>query len=255
MKISLAASLASLLLAGNALAADAPKANGFRIESEGQFARDYADSVERIDAGVYLVTKGPLAGKTITMGEAGLAYDLAALRARVPESLRERAQIKSRIKRLEGVRTRYAALHTLQSRSAAKASTSSSLPCVYYNPRNGTPTYYSAFAYVNATAEYYMSNGGGGLNYYYARASATASGTVNRPGNVPYGSGVLSAYAIAWNHQTNVMVQQFGYGPSASAGTGYVYSGPAFSHDLEAAAGVEGEGDCYGYVSISDALQ
>lgn len=255
MKISLAASLASLLLAGNALAADAPKQDGFRIESEAQLVGDYGDQLERMAPGVYQIVKGPLAGKTISLGETGLAYDLAALRARIPESLRERAQIKSRIKRLEGVRARYATLRTLQSRSAAKASTSSSLPCVYYNPRTGTPTFYSAFAYVDATAGYYMSNGGGGLNYYYARASAGASGTVNRPYNVPYGSGVVSVYAIAWNHQTNTVAQQFGYGPSASAGSGYVYSGPEFSHNLEAAAGVEGEGDCYGYVSISDALR
>ncbi|MFZ5636335.1 MAG: hypothetical protein ACOY82_07065 [Pseudomonadota bacterium] len=253
--ISLAAALAATLIGGQALAADAPDSAGFRIESEDQFVRDYGDRVERVAPGVYQVVEGPLAGKTLAMGEAGLAYELAALRARVPTSLRERALIKARIKRLEGVRTRYSKLHALQARDATKASTSSSLPCQYYNPRTNTTIFYNAVAYVQATAEYYMSNGGGGLNYYYARASASASGTVVKPGNVPFASGVVSVYALARNNHNGTLVQQFNYGPSVSAGTGYVYSGPDFSHDLDATAAVEGDGDCYGFVSISDALQ
>lgn len=252
MKISLAASLASLLLAGNALAADTPKANGFRIESEGQFARDYADSVERIDAGVYLVTKGPLAGKTITMGESGLAYDLAALRARVPDSLRERAQIKSRIKRLERTAERF---ERRRGDVATKASSLGSISCYHYNWTTRQGTWYSGTAHVSATAEYYMSNGGGGLNYYYARAAASANGSLSAPPGVPYGSGALSAHALAWNHHTNVISQQFGYGNYPNVSSGYVYSGPDFSHDLEAFSGVEGEGDCTGYVGIADYLR
>ena len=45
------------------------------------------------------------------------------------------------------------------------------------------------------------------------------------------------------------------HGPAlASRTTGYVYGGPAFFHDLFASANVTGEGDCYGYVSISDSM-
>lgn len=48
----------------------------------------------------------------------------------------------------------------------------------------------------------------------------------------------------------------FGLDPvSASASTGYVYSGPAFSHNLTAKAAVYGMGNCFGYVSISDTMQ
>lgn len=251
-KTMLATGLVASMFAGQALAADAPNANSFRIESEGQFARDYADSVERIDAGVYLVTKGPLAGKTITMGESGLAYDLAALRARVPASLRERAQIKSRIKRLERTAGRF---ERQRADVAAKASSSGSISCYHYNWTTRQGTWYSGTAYVSATAEYYMSNGGGGLNYYYARAAASANGSLSAPPGVPYGSGALSAHALAWNHHTNVISQQFGYGNYPNVSSGYVYSGPDFSHDLEAFSGVEGEGDCTGYVGIADYLR
>lgn len=250
MKHALSISLASLLLAGSAQAAEK-----LRISSEEQFAREYADRIELMAPGVYQIVKGPLAGKLVSLGEAGLDHDLTALRARVPTSVRERAVIQARIKRLENTRARYSKLHQLQARDTTRASTSSTLPCYYYNPRTNSTIYYSAFATVEATTEYYMSNGGGGLNPYYARASASAFGSVSRPGNVPYGSGMVSIYALAWNHDTSTLNQYFNYGAIASGGTGYVYSGPVFSHNLEATAGVEGEGDCFGYVSISDTLR
>ena len=251
MKTTLAAALTATLLTGQVLAADAPKADGFRIESEDQFARDYADSVERVAAGVYLVTRGPLAGKTITMGESGLAYDLAALRARTPNSLRERQLIKSRIKRLERNVARYEHLRT---RSPTKASQLGAISCYHYNWTTRQGTWYSGTGHVSANAEYYMSNGGGGLNYYYARAYANASGSVSSPPGVPFGSGALSAFAVAWNHNTDVILQNFGYGNYPNVGSGAVYSGPDFFHNLEAFSGVEGEGDCTGYIGISATL-
>lgn len=238
-----------------AAAADRPADGSLRIESEAQFARDYGDLVERAGPGVYQIVKGPLAGKTIAMGEAGLAYDLAGLRARTANSLRERMWIKARIKHLEQVGARFATLRTLPARGIAKVSSFGTLPCVYHNPRTNIATFYLGSTYVNATAQYYLDNGGGGLNPYYARAAAAASGVVSPPYGVPYGSGVMSAFALAWNHNSGALVQRFGYGPNASAATGFVYSGPDFSHNLEASASVEGEGDCYGYVSISDTLR
>jgi len=254
IKSLLASSVATLLLAGTAIAAAPSAPTSLRIESEDQFVRDYGDLVERAAPGVYQIVKGPLAGKTIAMGEAGLAYDLAGLRARTPNSLRERLLIKKRIKRLEHAGARFATLRELQSRGGAKLASYGTLPCWYHNWSNGTQTYYYAVAFVNATAEYYLDNGGGGLNYYYARASASASGHVATPPNVPYWSGVISTSALAWNHHTGALVQRYGYGSATAVSTGYVYSGPDFSHDLGASATVEGEGDCFGYVSISDAL-
>lgn len=67
-------------------------------------------------------------------------------------------------------------------------------------------------------------------------------------------SGVVSTFALAWNHNTGVLVQRSGYGSSSSVSTGDVYSGPAFSHNLDASSTVEGEGDCVGYLSIDDHL-
>lgn len=248
IKTFLAATLSAALLAGHALAADAPKADGFRIESEDQFARDYADSVERIAAGVYLVTRGPLAGKTITIGESGLAYDLAELRARAGTNGRERSAIQSRVKRLERTAERF---QRQRASMATRASSSGTINCYYYDWSTNRNIMYGGSAFVTATAEYYMSNGGGGLNPYYARAIAIANGSVSHPPGVPYGSGVLSAFALAWNHQTNAIAQKSAYGVNPGASSGYVYSGPNFSHDLEAFSTVEGEGDCLGYVGIS----
>ncbi|MFD0724428.1 hypothetical protein [Lysobacter brunescens] len=242
---------AALLFAGHATA-ETPRSDGFRIESEDQFARDYADSVERIDAGVYLVTKGALAGRTITLGESGLAYDLAALRARVPASGRERSVLQSQVKRLQRTAERF---ERQRSNATTRASQLGAIQCSYFNWSTRQTIWYSGTAYVSATAEYYMSNGGGGLNPYYARAAASANGSVSAPPGVPFGSGSLSAHAVAWNRNTNVIAQKFSFGNYPNVSSGYVYSGPDFSHNLEAFSGVEGEGDCLGYVGISANLQ
>jgi hypothetical protein len=254
-KIPLAA-LAATLLAGQALSADtthsaASKPDGFRIESEAQFVRDYGDRIERVGTGVYVVTRGPMAGKTITIGESGLAYELAALRARVPSSPQERKQIRALIQRLERSALAYKRMRT---RLPEKAAIVGTIGCYNYNWSTRRGTWYSGGAYVSATAEYYMSNGGGGLNPYYARAYAAANGSLSVPFGVPYGSGALSAYAVAWNHNTNVIAQNYGYGNYPNVASGIVYSGPDFSHNLESFSGVEGEGDCVGHVSISATL-
>lgn len=246
MKSSLAASLASLLLAGNALAADA-----FRIESEAQFVGDYDDRIERMAPGVYQIVKGPLAGKTISLGETGLAYDLAALRAHIPQSRRERAQAKAQIRRLETEQARFAQLRART--GPTKASRSDAFPC-QYQPLDGAPIYYYGSATVTATTELYMLRSDGLFNPYYARASAGAGGTVYTPFGVPADVSLL-AYAVAHERQLGQIItrQQQGV-QSASVATGYVYSGPAFFHDLFASASVHGRGNCYGYVSISDSM-
>ncbi len=249
MHRTLSLAVAALLFAGHASAAET-----LRVESEDQFNRDYGHLVERHAAGVYQFVEGPLAGKTVTMGKAGLTHDLAALRALTPANARERAFLKQRILRLERSLARHAKFEARVGGDSARKTGSATFPCAYVSPTTNRTIRYSAAATVVATTEYYLSNGGGGLNTYYARASATAAGSVARPSGVPLGSGVVSTFALAWNHITGLLVQRSGYGASSSVGTGYVYSGPEFSHNLDASATVEGEGDCVGYLSIDDHL-
>lgn len=249
---SLATACATLLLAGNAFAGPATAPNGFRIESEAQFLRDYGDQVEAAAPGVYQVVRGPLAGKTVALGEAGLRYDLAALRARVGDDARTAMKTRALVRRLEATQARLATARAGTGTDNAKLSTSGLLFCRYFN---GTRTItYTAQAWIEATTGYYLDNGGGGLNYYYARAIANATGIVSRPVGVP---SRVSLYADAYaaNRISGQTVFRTGAGVSgASAGTGYVYSGPDFAHDLYALAMVSGTGDCNGYISITDSL-
>ena len=255
MKTMLAAALTPLLFASSAFAADGAAANGFRIESEAQFARDYGNQIEQMAPGVYQVVKGSFAGKTVTLGETGLAYDLAALRTQTPRSRQERAQIKAQMRLLERTLAGFSKLREYRRPDQIRKSTSGTFPCYYYSWRTGRTIFYNGFAQVSATTELYLDNGGGGLNFYYARASAVASGTVFRPYNVPT-SLTMTAYAFAKNHYTGQVAEQTIYGiTSAGTSTGYVYSGPTFSHNMSATATIAGNGDCFGYVSISDTLQ
>jgi len=248
----LAATLAATLLAGPALAADAPKNDGFRIESEDQFVRDYGDLVERAAPGVYQIVKGPLAGKTIAMGEAGLAYDLAVLRARMPTAPQARAAWQAEVRRLEDTRTRLARQDTGVPTTSLK-STGGALQCQYW-PIGGQPILYYGIATVSATAELYLDSGDGTPNPYYARASARASGTVYAPPGVP-ASVSLYAYATAQERYRGTTITRSMPGlNSAAVSTGYVYSGPAFFHDLFASSSVSGRGNCYGYVGVSDSM-
>lgn len=251
MKISLAATLASLLLAGNAFAAD-----GFRIENEAQFVRDYGDQVEQIGPGVYQVIKGDLAGKTIAIGNAGLRFDIATQRARTFTSPRLRTKQQSLVRRLEAIAQRQNALSAGRGTARnAKLGASGGFDCIYWPAGGGSPVFYSGSAQVNATTGLYMSNGGGGFNYYYARASANATGSISKPAGVPT-SLSLTGLVHAENIQTSQVVSYnlSGYN-SIGGSTGYVYSGPTFGHDLYAFSAVSGTGNCSGYVSISDSFQ
>jgi hypothetical protein len=78
---------------------DAPR-EGVKIQNEAQLLRDYGHRLEKIAQGVYLGRSGPLAGKTIGIGRAGLAYDLEGLRAHDAKSARPDAQRKALIERL-----------------------------------------------------------------------------------------------------------------------------------------------------------
>lgn len=248
MKNILAAALASLVFAGTAIAAD-----GLKIESEAQFARDYGDKIEQISPGVYLIVAGDLAGKTVSIGEAGLEYDLGVQRAQLTGSSRSKAQTRALIRQMEGVRVRYATARAqLATDVGTRKAASAALSCVY--SYNGQVTYYSGSAQVNATTGLYLDNGGGGFNYYYARASASATANVYKPFNVP-ASITNNRLVRAENLNTGQVIQKTGIpGTNGTTSTGYVYSGPAFSHNLSAFAAVSGSGDCFGYVSISDAM-
>lgn len=248
MKSILAAALASLVFAGNAMAAD-----GLRIESEAQFVRDYGDRIEQIGPGVYLIVAGELAGKTVSIGEAGLAYDISVQRGQLTGSRRVKTQTQALIRQMEGVRARYAKLHAHQAAdTSTRKATAGSFPCFYSSGSNSV--WYYGYAQVNATTELYLDNGGGGLNFYYARASASASGYVSRPFGVP-NTISLSVWARAENKDTGQVVQRNTVGiSSAGISTGYVYSGPAFGHNLSASASVSGAGYCFGYISISDSM-
>jgi hypothetical protein len=255
-KTTLATSLAATLLAGQALAAQPLANDSFRIESETQFAQDYGDRVEKLAPGVYQVTRGALAGQTISIGESGLAFDLALLRAQVPGALAERRQLQKRIRLLEQTQQRYvlARSRTAGSASATKAFRSVSLPCDYRPPGASFPVLYYMTATVSADASLYLPRSDGFYNPYYARASARASGQVLRPASVPVNISVL-AYASAHERQLGQPVTRESIGTdSVGVNTGFVYSGPTAYHNLTATAMVFGRGDCYGYVSVSDSM-
>jgi hypothetical protein len=107
-----------------------------------------------------------------------------------------------------------------------------SISCIYWPHNSPRPTWYSGFVDIYATTEYYLDRGNGTLNPYYARAGAAASGYVNRPFNVPPSiSLVADAYVSnAYNGQS-VSPGSTGFN-STFVGTGYIYSGPNFSHHL-----------------------
>jgi len=254
---ALATTLATLctLPAGTAMAAGPSAPASLRIESETQFVRDYGTVAESVAPGVYQFTQGPFAGKTVAMGEAGLAYDLAALRAETPRTLRQRLQRKSRIRALEGVQARYRTQAVTASADVAKRTLFTVFSCTYW-PINGKPITYQGYVDMWATTEYYLSDGGGGLNPYYARASAGGNLSLNPPAQVPYYSGSMSISARVENRQTGQVVQKAWVArPNGGTTTGYIGSGPSFGHDLTAKATTIGSGDCLGYASISDALQ
>lgn len=255
MNTSLAVALTSLFIAGIALAAEQPRADGLRIESEAQFVRDYGQRIEPVGPGVYLFVDGALTGKTISIGEAGLAYDIDVQRQRLIGVGRPRAknavETRAFIRQLETVRTRYRQLQAFQAMdTTSRKYATGTFPC--YRWVFGTLRQWNATGNLWTGAGLYLDNGGGGLNYYYALAFADASGQALSPSGVPVSNSII-ATVRAENQLTGQVVQRTNTGVySASASTGNVYSGPEFSHKLYAIATVSGTGNCFGYVSISD---
>ncbi len=254
MKILSITAIASVAFAGNALATDS-----LRIESEAQFVRDYTGLIEQVGPGVYQIIGGDLAGKVVTIGEAGLNYDLNALRARsaeLPKSSSAKTDNDAHIQKLEEQKTRYAQLRMqIASSDEEKFRIYTSISCSYWPYNSPRPTWYSGFVEIYAATEYYLDRGNGTLNPYFARAGAAASGYVNRPFNVPP-SVSLFADALVYNayNAQSVSPSSIGFS-SVSVGTGYIYSGPNFSHNLYASSSVQGTGNCFGYVSISDSMR
>ncbi|MEQ1513525.1 MAG: hypothetical protein ABL934_12730 [Lysobacteraceae bacterium] len=258
MKTILTAALTPLLFAGSAFAADGVGANGFRIESEAQFVRDYGDQIEHVGPGVYQIVKGKLAGKTVSIGEAGLRYDLSERRARVATAAKSgKAKIASDaiLRRLEGVQARYEELRAASTGDVGtRQAGSGSFPCIYSSPFSRSLVWYYGYANIGATTELYLDRGDGTFNWYYARAAASAYGWVNPPFNVP-ASVSMVADAQVENLYTGEFVSYTVPGIwSTGISTGYIYSGPVFYHNLRAFAAVSGVGNCFGYVSISDSM-
>lgn len=252
----LAKTLAATLLAGQSLAAPPVANDSLRIESEHQFVRDYGDRLEKLAPGVYQVTRGALAGQTISIGESGLAFDLALLRAQVPGALAERRQLQKRIRLLEQTGQRYLQARATAARTgvAAKATRTGTFPCQYLPPGASFPVFYNGSASVNADVSLYLPRSDGFYNPYYARAIARANGQVLRPAGVPATISML-AYGSAHERQLGQLVTRESFGiDTAGVNTGYVYSGPTFYHNMLATASVHGRGDCYGYVSVSDSM-
>lgn len=255
MKPFLAILITALTVSGNASADD-----GFRIETETQFENDYSGQVEKVSPGVYLVVNGPSAGNTVSIGRSGLEYDLSIQRARVADAILAGTPdpyAEQRVLELEQALSRYAELDQLLSAEAKRtAPIQGVFTCfgrVYTNnPAGWTTVFYNATAILDADVEFYIDNGGGGWNHYYARAKATAIGHVFRPFNVPVSSGSLYTTTHAKNKRTGVSSSQFDIAYSFGAiSTGYV-TNFNWTHSLLAEATATGRGDCFGYASVSD---
>ena len=228
-----------------------------RYENEAQFQRDYGPRAERLAPGVYLINDGAFAGKTVSMGIAGLQYDLAVLQARARESglkAAERGDLQTRIAALQTLAREHEA-RQVRAGFSAKAGSASGIPCLGYDYRNNRTEFYYGYAEVNVNGGLYLDRGDGSFNWYYARMYAVATiGVAPRPGVLAN----VSAYASAsvTNAQTGQTVNatpQYVYG-GAGAGTGWVYSGPSFGHNLSGTATASAGGDCWGYLSVSDSF-
>lgn len=261
MKPLYAMLITALAVSGNASADD-----GFKIENEAQFENDYSGQVEKIGPGVYLVVNGPSAGNTISIGRSGLEYDLRIQRERVadgilagtPDVIAAQAVVK-----LEEALSRYAEFDQLMSNATRQSTpvariftcisrTFSSTSEDTEHPAAWTTTFYHATAYLSADVEFYIDNGGGGWNHYYARSKAGAFGDVRPPYNVPFNRGGLSMTVHAKNKRTGVTAFESGTTTfPIPLSTGYV-TNFNWTHSLFAEATAIGYGDCFGYASVSD---
>lgn len=231
--------------------------NGVVIRSETQFAEDYAEIIEKVADGVYLFTDGDLAGKVVAIGLAGLEYDIARQHDALRQSKASGKGAKEVAQLLQRLEEQRAGYRKAKETNNAKAFDSGVIFCSahYYDPWSRTWKYatWHGWATVEATAELYADRGDGSFNWYYARASASANAyTYGRPFGVPYYGPETWVQAKATNRLTGET--KLLEGPYAGASTGYVYSGPVFSHDLEASAFAGGSGNCWGYASVSDEM-
>ena len=256
----------AILVAGLAVSGNASADDGFKIETEAQFENDYSGQVEKISPGVYLVVNGPSSGKTVSIGRSGLEYDLSIQRTRVADGILAGAPdhiAAQTIVKLEEALSRYAEFDQLLG-NATRQSTPAfhSFTCISRifgstsedtdHSAVWTTTFYHATAYLDAHVEFYIDNGGGGWNHYYARSSASAYGNVWRPFNVPFNRGGLSMTAYAKNRRTGVTAFESGTtAVPVPLSTGYV-TNFNWTHTLFAEATAIGYGDCFGYASVSD---
>jgi len=229
---------------------------GIFIQSEAQFAQEYADQIKRIADGVYLFTAGELAGKVVALGDSGLEYNLKVHRAHLKERAEQGrpAGVSALIvKDLEELQQESRRAREAGSGGAATmASSSGSINCSYWDPSMGRFNF-SGGAWVHASVELYRSNGGGGLNPYYARAHSDANAYLNKPWQVP-AYWFLFAHTYVEDRLTGVVQSNSLEGADqVYSSAGPVYSGPVFWHDMYAYAHVTSNPNfCSGYVAISD---
>jgi len=226
-----------------------------RYDDEAQFQRDYGAQAEKLAPGVYLMNAGPFAGKTVSMGIAGLQYDLAALQARARETglkAAERGELQTRIAELQTLAREHEARQVRQG-FTAKARQTTGFGCWTYDYSQNRQVFYTGYAEAIAEGGLYKDRGDGSFNPYYARMYSVAIVNVYPPFGV-WGNHWLNASASATNvatGQTLTGTPQY-LANSAAAASGTVYSGPNFVHNLSATATATAGGDCWGYLSVSD---
>lgn len=252
-KTILASALATLMFCGTATAAKpippaGVPANAMKVESEAQLMRDYGDRIEKVSLGVYQIVSGDMAGKTISIGDQGLAYDLAVHRARIAKAGRITGQDLGRIQRLESAANRIAQGQRATSQISTRLVDNGTLYCHFGGGEpNAAKSLVTGYAWVSARADFLEPIGLG----YYAGAVANAYGYVDAPSN-PGNQTLIVAETSAVNYQTSQMSLDIRSGMYSASAFSSIASGPTFSHSLSADAAVYGAGPCWGYVSVSD---
>lgn len=226
-----------------------------RYESEAQFQRDYGAKAERLAPGVYLMNDGPFAGKTVSMGIAGLQYDLAVLQARARETglkAAERGDLQKRIAELQRLAREHEARQVREG-FTTKARQGAGVSCWAYDYTQHRHVFYHGFAEAIAEGGLYKDRGDGTFNWYYARMYAVAVINVYPPFGL-WGNHWLNASASATNVATGETLTgtpQYTLN-SAAAASGTLYHGPNFVHNLSATATATAGGSCWGYLSVTD---
>jgi hypothetical protein len=240
------------VFAGNPAASSASGAipGRIKIESESQLVRDYGDRIERIGNGVYQVVSGPLAGKTLSIGSAGLAYDLSSLRARLPDSGPKRTKLLTLIRQLENTARRMDGASRQTNEIGIRASDGVALACT--SPSAYGPVSYTGYGIVEAQGGFYLRNARGGFNAYYAKMTANAEGYLDMPPWADPRGNTMSVSTYAENRLSYQEDYDSFVGSGWIATSSEVFSGADFSHDLYGYAFVTGIGDCSGYISVSD---